>query len=84
MSEIIIEKRAEPRHRVLKRGTLAFRGGGAIDCTVRNVSPSGARVDVVSPISLPESFTLLIEADHFMRRCHPVWSHDTRIGVAFD
>jgi hypothetical protein len=27
---------------------------------------------------------LVIEADQFIRRCHPVWSKDKRIGVAFD
>jgi len=80
----MIEKRTAPRHRVLKHGTLAFGGGGGIDCTVRNISESGARLDVVNPIGLPLSFTLVIQTDHFMRRCHPVWSNDKQIGVAFD
>jgi hypothetical protein len=26
----------------------------------------------------------VIEADHFSRRCHPVWKTEKRIGVAFD
>jgi hypothetical protein len=69
---------------VLKHGTLTFRGGGGIDCTVRNISSSGARLDVASPAGLPESLTLVIEADHFMRRCHAVWSSERQIGVAFD
>lgn len=80
----MIEKRAVPRHRVLKRGTLAFDGGGGLDCTVRNISPNGARIDIASPVGVPESFTLVIEADHFMRHCHAVWSSEQRIGVAFD
>ena len=80
----MIENRAAPRHRVLKRGTLAFSGGGGVDCTVRNISSSGARIDIASPVGLPESFTLVIEADHFMRHCHAVWSSERRIGIAFD
>jgi hypothetical protein len=80
----MIEKRAAPRHRVLKHGTLAFGGGGGIDCMVRNISSSGARLDVANPIGLPESFTLVIQTDQFMRRCHSVWSSERRIGVAFD
>ncbi len=84
MSEHSIERRAHARHRVLKGGRLAFDGGNSVECTVRNISLSGARVDVASPLRLPESFTLLIAVDHFKRRCHPVWSHDTHIGVAFD
>jgi len=51
---------------------------------VRNISDSGARVDIVNPTMLPQSFTLVIKADHFLRRCHPVWSRDLRIGLAFD
>ena len=84
MSENIIEKRAAARHRVLKGGRLAFHDGGGVDCIVRNISPTGARIDVANPVGLPESFTLLIEADHFRQSCHPVWSHDTHVGVAFD
>lgn len=78
------EKRAVPRHRVLKRGTLAFNGGGSLDCMVRNISEGGAQIDIANPIGVPEVFTLVIEADHFMRRCHAVWSRERRIGVAFD
>jgi hypothetical protein len=80
----MIEKRAVPRHRVLKGGTLAFSGGGGVDCTVRNISSNGARVDISNPVGLPEAFTLVIETDHFMRRCHAVWSSEKRVGVAFD
>jgi PilZ domain len=77
------EHRAAPRHKVLKRGSIRF-GGGSIDCTVRNLSSSGAGLDVTSPIGLPASFTLVIEADHFIRQCRPVWGSQKRIGVAFD
>lgn len=79
----MIEKRAVPRHKVLKGGMIAFDGGG-IDCTVRNLSPNGAGLDVASPIGVPSSFMLVIEADKFIRRCHPVWNREKRIGVAFD
>ena len=80
----MIEKRTVPRHRVLKRGTLAFSSGGGLDCTVRNISQAGARIDIASPVGVPEEFTLVIDADRFMRRGHAVWSSEQRIGVAFD
>jgi hypothetical protein len=80
----MIERRIATRQRVLKQGTLAFGGGGSVDCMVRNISSSGARVEVANPIGLPPSFTLIIKADHFLRRCHPVWCMDTKVGVAFD
>jgi len=80
----MIEKRTVPRHRVLKRGSLAFNGGGAMDCIVRNLSQTGARIQIASPVGVPEVFTLVIETDHFKRRCHAIWSSERRIGVAFD
>jgi hypothetical protein len=80
----IVEKRASSRHRVLKQGLLAFDHGGGVDCIVRNLSPNGARIDIVSPVGLPEVFTLVIEADQFSRRCRAVWSSNKQIGVVFD
>jgi hypothetical protein len=84
MNEAMNEKRVTPRHRVFKHGTLAFSGGGSVDCTVRSLSATGARVDVFNLLGVPKSFILLIEADHFSRPCHLVWSRDKQIGVAFD
>ena len=84
MSEHITERRIHARHRVFKGGRLAFHDGGTVSCTVRNLSTGGARVDVENPRALPEQFTLYIDSDHFMRQCHPVWRHDTTVGVAFD
>jgi hypothetical protein len=79
----MIERRGHPRYRVLKRGMLAF-GGGGIDCTVRNLSVSGARVDVASPVGIPDQFHLVIETDQFIRRGYPVWRSERQIGVAFE
>jgi hypothetical protein len=84
MNGSTIEKRTAPRHRVFKRGTLAFVGGGGVDCMVRNISSNGARLDVANPVGMPSSFKLVIWTDQFIRRCHPVWSNDNRIGVTFD
>ena len=79
----MVEKRAAPRYKVLKGATIAFDGNG-VACTVRNLSSNGAALDIPSDVNLPPSFMLLIEADQFIRRCHPVWINDRRIGVAFD
>ena len=80
----MIEKRTTPRQKVLKHGTLAFGGGGGVECMVRNISQGGARLDVANPSGLPQSFTLLIETDQFMHRCRPVWCSENRLGVAFE
>lgn len=78
------ERRRHPRQRVLKRGMLTFIGGGGIDCTVRNISVSGARIDVANPVGIPDQFHLVIETDQFIRRGRPVWSNARQIGIEFD
>ncbi|MBA3727507.1 MAG: PilZ domain-containing protein [Armatimonadetes bacterium] len=76
-------KRETVRHRVLKAGTIAFRGAG-ISCRVRNLSASGAALEVENQIGIPPSFDLVLEPDHVNRPCHVVWRKERRIGVAFD
>jgi hypothetical protein len=77
------ETRVAPRHRVLKAGTIEF-GGGAIDCTLRNLSNNGAALDVTSPIGIPDRFTLVLPGQGLHKPCHVVWRKQRRLGVAFD
>ena len=78
----MIEKRAAQRYRVFKGGTIIFEGSG-IACTVRNISDSGAAIDLENPGLLPHSFTLSISRDNFVRNCRTVWRSDKRVGLAF-
>jgi hypothetical protein len=78
----MIDKRANPRHRVLKAGTIQF-GGGTIDCSVRNLSKAGAALDVASPVGIPETFTLIIASDGSRLACRIIYRKERRIGVAF-
>ena len=75
-------KRSSNRQRVLKAGTIEFNGG-AIDCVVRNLSPTGAALEVASPLGIPEHFALVVAADHTNRNCQVVWRKEKRIGVMF-
>ena len=72
-----------PRRRVLKAGSITF-GSSTINCTVHNVSETGAALEVVSPLYFPDRFTLIVQADRLKRPCHIVWRQGSRIGVAFD
>ena len=85
MAEVhaVDEHRTASRRRLLKAGKISF-GGGAIDCTVRNLSETGAALEVSSPVGIPQQFTLVIEADHIHVPCRVVWRKDTRIGVHFE
>jgi PilZ domain len=76
------QKRAALRQRVLKSGTIEFNGG-TIDCTVRNVSETGAALEVASPVGIPSEFNLLISGTRGSRPCQVMWRKENRIGVAF-
>lgn len=77
------ERRNIPRQRVLKAGTIDI-GGGAVDCTVRNLSKIGAALDVSSPIGIPDKFVLIVPRDALRLACHVVWRKAGRIGIRFD
>lgn len=82
-AEFMVEKRSEQRHRLLKTGTIKF-GPTAITCMVRNMSNTGAALDVTSPDLIPEHFTLVFDSEGRHVPCHIVWRKEKRIGVAFD
>jgi PilZ domain len=68
---------------MLKAGSISF-GSGAIDCTVRNISDTGAILKVVTPLFVPDRFKLIIQSDGLNRPCHIVWRKERRMGIAFD
>ena len=51
---------------------------------VRNLSISGAALDVTRTVGIPEHFNLVFPADGLHMPCHVVWRKEKRIGVAFD
>ena len=77
------EKRHVARHRALKGGSIAFGGGARIDCVIRNISETGAALDVESPVGIPDDFTLLVNQEEAKQSCHVAWRSTKRIGVRF-
>lgn len=78
------ERRAMPRLRVLKAGTIAFNHGAGLSCRVRNLSTAGACLEVASPMGIPDSFVLAIDGEPALRPSRVVWRKENRIGVAFE
>lgn len=75
--------RGAPRIRVFKGGKITFIGrGAAIDCFIRNLSETGARLKVESAVGIPDSFDLMQERGN-IRKCKVVWRQATELGVQF-
>jgi len=76
------ERRATPRRRVFKAGAIEF-DGASVDCTIRNLSPAGASLDLASPVGVPHEVTLNMMTDQTRQHAYIVWRKDRRIGVMF-
>jgi len=78
------ERRQFPRHRTLKSGRIVVQSGRSVlDCTVRNLSASGALLVVKNLTSIPEKFELVLETSGEHYRCRVAWRRDDRLGVEF-
>jgi hypothetical protein len=75
-------KRVAARKRVLKTGYIVFSDNvPKLECTVRNISETGASLQVSTTIGIPTKFDVII--DGVRRNCRSVWRTDTKIGIAF-
>jgi hypothetical protein len=79
----MIDKRAAPRERVFKAGQVSC-GCERADCTVRNLSVTGAMIEIRTSDIIPHEIILDILSRGARIPCHVVWRHYRRLGVAFD
>lgn len=77
------EKRESLSTRVLKAGSISF-GDAVISCMVRNISATGALLEVESPLGIPERFLLVMPSDQLSRPCRTIWKSERRLGVRFE
>jgi hypothetical protein len=79
----MVETRAAPRYRVMKPAQIEY-GGEKFACTVRDLSITGAALEVSDPSGIPARFTLVVPEDGLKLPCRVVRRKGFRIGVAFD
>lgn len=85
MQEVSEENRRRARRlRVLKQGKILLPNGmTVIDCTVRDLSETGARLVCGDSGAIPRTFRLVFPADRSMREAEAVWRRPGQIGVRF-
>ena len=79
----MVETRAAPRYRVTKPAQIEH-GGHKITCKVRDLSTTGAALEVLDPALIPAQFTLVLPEDGVKLPCRVIRRTDFRIGVAFE
>jgi hypothetical protein len=80
------EKRRAPRVKAFMAGKIIFNNGASVlDCTVRDISSGGARLQVGQPVRTPSEFVLEVAMGDGLRRmsCAITWRRKTDVGVAF-
>lgn len=77
-------RRIAERRRILKAGKVAFQSRFCVvECVVRDISDTGARLRSESSVSIPDTFELIIEIDGFEADCEVVWRNETDLGIRF-
>lgn len=79
----MVETRIAPRYRVTKPARIEW-GCEKILCMVRDLSVTGAALELSDQVAIPQTFTLIVPEDGLSLMCEVVWRRGFRIGVAFD
>ena len=78
------ERRPKPRSRVLLSGLVVYGDGAySFDCSIRNLSETGARVTMGKNLQHPSEFFLINIRDRLAYDCRIVWTKGSDVGVAF-
>jgi len=78
-----MQERNKPRTRVRKTAKLLTDYSSVIECTVRNLTGSGACLQVPNSVALPDTFELTFDSFRSVRRCRVRWRSENEIGVSF-
>jgi hypothetical protein len=79
------ERRKEPRKRSFLKGTVYFNHRrSSIECTIRDFSDYGARLQFPAPVTLPDAIELEIPARDKLLQAQIRWRRDDEVGVSLD
>ena len=79
------DRRPEARKRVLLSGLIVY-GHGAVtcDCTIKNLSTSGARIRLPYLLALPDRFHVINVRQGVAHNARIVWNKGLDLGLKLD
>ena len=80
-SPLLLERRIAPRRNTYIEATIAM-GFSSMPCIVRNVSDTGAKLEVARVSGIPDRFELIVPG-HRPQPCRVVWRSLKEIGVEY-
>jgi PilZ domain-containing protein len=79
----MVETRRAPRFRVTKAAKIGI-ARDARSCVIRDLSATGAAIEIENPKDVPDEFILDVLEDGLRLPCRVVWRTQFRIGVTFE
>ena len=78
------DKRGAPRQRVLKAAKIiTMDNTSVVDCTVRNMSDTGAQLVIEKSVKMPDEFQFFLANGDTVRDAVLAWHRGDRVGVKF-
>ena len=77
-----VEQRTAPRIKVRLAAEISL-GATTAECTIRDISASGAQVDAPSVLRLPDEVHLLVLSEGLLIHARRVWCRFPLCGVSF-
>lgn len=78
------QRRASQRSRTLLEGHIVYNNRlSRMECTVRDLSETGARIVFAQPVKVPAEFELQIPKKKLVRRAQVIWYDGQNHGVMF-
>ena len=75
--------RIAPRRKVLKGAKIVMDNWTNIDCQIRDVSETGAKLLCDSALNIPEEFRLVQLSENTIRGAKVVWRKSQSLGINF-
>jgi hypothetical protein len=80
----VLERRGVHRLRTYLGGKIWFNAGYCVvDCLVRDLSPSGAKLSLYGTAVLPDRFQLIVPKNSWKLKAEVIWRTNDRVGVTF-
>jgi PilZ domain len=83
-ADTLENNRIAHRARVLKSAKIvSLNGWSVMDCTVRDLSETGAKLICADPLSVANVFRFLIPSENAIRDARVVWRRNGMLGIEF-
>ena len=79
-----MEERRKSERETVRQTAYVSHMGFSSRCTILNISPDGAAIEVADATCIPRAFKLMTANDRVVRNCRIVWIKLNTLGLEFE